>query len=77
MDFSLRLQNLRDEFEPPINQTEFGALLNMSQRKISAMERGVTEPNLQDIFDICTRFNISADYMLGLIDEPLPYRRTK
>jgi len=75
MDFALKFQNLRDEFEPPMNQTEFGKILHMSQRKISSMERGETEPNLQDLFVICKRFNISADYLIGLIDEPLPFKR--
>jgi len=61
--------------EPPKNQTELGEILNMNQMKISRMERGETEPSLQDLIDICTLFHISADYLLGLIDEPLPYKR--
>ena len=75
MDFARKLRNLREDIEPPMNQTEFGALLHMNQMKISRMERGESEPDLQDLFDICTLFHVSADYLLGLIDEPLSYKR--
>ena len=61
--------------KPPINQTELGEILGMNQMKISRMERGETEPSLQDLVKICTLFHISADYLLGLIDEPLSYER--
>jgi len=47
----------------------------MNQMKISRLERGETEPSLQDVIDICTLFHVSADYLLGLIDEPLSYKR--
>ncbi|MDR2687481.1 MAG: helix-turn-helix domain-containing protein [Oscillospiraceae bacterium] len=75
MDFAQKLRNLREDMEPPTNQTELGEILNMNQMKISRLERGETEPSLQDLFDICTLFHISADYLLGLIDEPLPYKK--
>ena len=61
--------------EPPITQTQLGNLLNMGQVKISRLERGEFEPSLQELFDICKLFHISADYLLGLIDDPLPYER--
>ena len=75
MDFAQKFRNLREDMEPPTNQTELGEILNMHQMKISRMERGETEPGLQDLIDICKLFHISADYLLGLIDEPLPYER--
>ena len=77
MKFAQRFNELREDAEPPLNQTEFGALFHMNQAKVSRIERGESEPSLQDIFNICKQFNISADYLLGLIDEPLPCRRTK
>ena len=75
MNFARKFKDLRDDTEPPLNQTELGELLHMNQMKISRMERGESEPSLQDLFDIYTLFNVSADYLLGLIDEPLSYRR--
>ena len=75
MDFAQKFRDLREDMEPPTNQTELGEILNMNQMKISRMERGETEPSLQDLADICKLFHISADYFLGLIDEPLSYTR--
>ena len=75
MDFAQRFRNLREDIEPPTNQTELGKILSMNQMKISRLERGETEPSLQDVIDICTLFHVSADYLLGLIDEPLSYKR--
>lgn len=70
MTFGEKLKLLREEQE--LNQTELGKLLNMTQRKISYLERGQYEPSLQDIKIICTHFRVSADYLLGF-SKPLPY----
>ncbi len=70
MTFGEKLKLLREEHE--LNQTELGRLLNMTQRKVSYLERGQYEPSLQDIQAICAHFRVSADYMLGF-PKPLPY----
>ena len=70
MTFGEKLKLLREEHE--LNQTELGQLLNMTQRKVSYLERGQYEPSLQDIQAICAYFRVSADYMLGF-PKPLPY----
>ena len=70
MTFGEKLKLLREEHE--LNQTELGRLLNMTQRKISYLERDQYEPSLQDIQAICAHFRVSADYMLGF-PKPLPY----
>ena len=75
MGFSQRFRSLREDMEPPANQTELGDILNMNQMKISRMERGETEPSLQDMVDICTLFHVSADYLIGLTDNPKPYHK--
>ena len=69
-----KLKLLREEHE--LNQTELGKLLNMTQRKISYLERDQYEPSLQDIKAICTHFKVSADYLLGF-PKPLPYPKRK
>lgn len=70
LTFGEKLKLLREENE--LKQTELGKLLNMTQRKISYLERGQYEPSLQDIKAICTYFRVSADYMLGF-SKPFPY----
>ena len=74
MPFGEKLQLLREEQE--LQQTELGKLLNMTQRKISYLERNQYEPSLQDIKAICSYFRISADYLLGF-PKPLPYPKRK
>ena len=68
MEFNQRLKDIRTDKD--MNQTEFGKLLHLTQRKISRLERQDTEPTPAEIKKICKTLNISADYMLGLIDEP-------
>ena len=74
LTFGEKLKLLREEHE--LNQTELGKLLNMTQRKISYLERDQYEPSLQDIKAICTYFKVSADYLLGF-PKPLPYPKRK
>ena len=74
LTFGEKLRLLREEQE--LNQTELGKLLNMTQRKVSYLERNRYEPSLQDIKAICTYFRVSADYLLGF-SKPLPYPKRK
>lgn len=62
------LRMLREENTNQLNPTEFGKLLNMSQRKISRLETGQAEPTPEDIKAYCNFFKVSADYILQLPD---------
>ncbi|MBQ8892814.1 MAG: helix-turn-helix transcriptional regulator [Clostridia bacterium] len=53
-----------------ISQAELGSRLGITQRRISFLETGVTEPNLDDLRAYCRYFNVSSDYILGLVDQP-------
>lgn len=70
LTFGEKIRDLREDMD--INQTELGRAVMMSQRKISFIERGDSEPSLDDIAAFCRFFNISADYLLGLPPE-MPY----
>ena len=72
MNFNQRLKDIREDKD--LNQTQFGKILDMSQRKISRLETGVTETTTEEIKKICKNFNISADWLLGIIDEPKPIK---
>lgn len=76
LTFGEKLKLLRENRE--LNQTELGIAVNMTQRKISYIERGKYEPDLEDIRLFCRYFNVSADYLLGLPQNlPFPKRNTK
>ena len=70
MSFGEKIRLLREEKE--LNQTQLGREVNMTQRKISYMERDVYEPSMEDIKALCRFFQVSADYLLGF-PRHLPY----
>ena len=69
------LRALREDREPKTTQTDVAIALNTTQRKISRIETGEAEPNVEDIRMLCKFYNVSADYLLGLPnDMPYPKR---
>ena len=66
MEFCDKLRSLRKNRRPRLTQEELAEKLNITQRKISRMETGETEPSLEDIRTICRYFNVSADWLLDL-----------
>lgn len=70
--FGERIRGLREDKDK--NQTHIANILNTTQKKVSRIETGENEPNLQDIKTLCLYFNVSADYLLGLIDEARPLK---
>ena len=74
LTFGEKVRLLREERE--LNQTELGNAVNMTQRKISYVERDRYEPGIEDIKALCRLFNVSADYLLGF-PKSLPYPKRK
>lgn len=71
MEFYEIIRGLRDDLLRKSNQTEIAEKLGMTQRKLSYIETGKSEPSLADLRSICKLFyNVSADYVLGLTNEP-------
>jgi len=67
LSFGEKVRNLREDRD--LNQTELGQALNMTQRKISYIECGKSEPSVDDIIAFCHFFKVSADYLLGIPNE--------
>ena len=70
LTFGEKIRNLREDQD--LNQTQLGKALNMTQRKISYIECGKSEPSVDDIIAFCHFFQVSADYLL---DIPGKYRK--
>ncbi len=51
-------------------QNKFAQKLNLSRTTIINYEKGKTLPMLDHIAYLCEKYNISADYLLGRIDDP-------
>ena len=62
--FGEKIKFLREKND--LSQTELGSSVEMTQRKVSYLESGKYEPNLEDIRQLCHFFNVSADYLLDL-----------
>lgn len=64
--FSERLQQLRKE--KGLKQSELANILNTTQRRISYMESGKVEPDLETLVAIARHFNVTLDYLVGISD---------
>ena len=63
-----RIKEIR--LEQGLSQQKFGMLLSVSQDTVSLWEKGKSLPTTEFIIAIAKTFNVSADYILGIIDEP-------
>lgn len=59
-----RIKDVRDEHK--LSQAKFGELLNISQDTVSLWENGKSVPSAEYIVLIATKFQVSADFILGL-----------
>lgn len=70
-----RLTELRKK--AGLSQRELGEKLDVSHYTISAYEKERSEPGDQVKVKLSELFNVSSDYLLGLIDTPLPVSRSE
>ena len=61
-----RIKEIRRDYK--LTQAEFGQKLSISQDTVSLWEKGKAYPNTEYVIDICKTFDVSADYLLGIID---------
>lgn len=70
--FGLRLRKVRNQAKE--TQKQLADLLCVSSNQIGEMENGRGATTLAKLALLCEHYNITADYLLGLIDEPRPLR---
>ena len=73
MNYRERIKSIREDKD--LTQTQVGKILNKSQQGYNHIETGRAELKIDDLVLLCRFYNLSADYLIGLIDEPLPYYR--
>ena len=66
-----RLKSLRKENK--LTQSKLASILNTTQSVIADYERGRYLIATPFLYTICSKYHISADYLLGKIDEPKYY----
>lgn len=52
----------------PVKQTELAKAAHVSKQCISDYKSGKSVPGIDTLFLICKYLDISADYLLGLVD---------
>lgn len=72
MDYRIRMRNIREDRD--LTQAQVGKLLNKSQQGYNHIEAGRAELKIEDLAMLCKYYNVSADYMIGLTDDPKPAR---
>ena len=68
--FGERLKEIRKKNRE--TQDDLALVLDVGKSHISEMERGNRTTTAEKIALICAHYHISADYLLGLSDDPAP-----
>lgn len=71
-DYRTRLRNIREDRD--LTQAEVGKILNKSQQGYNHIEAGRAELKIDDLIKLCQFYNVSADYLIGLKNEPKAYK---
>lgn len=70
-----RLLNLRRDAD--LTQDELAAILKVNKHSISAYERNKSEPPDDIKVAIAQYFDVSVDYLLGIVETPLPIEQNE
>ena len=68
MDYRTRLRDLREDGD--YTQEQIGRLINKSQQGYNHIEMGRAELTIEDLIVLCRFYDVSADYLIGLTDNP-------
>ena len=61
-----RIKEIRQDYK--LTQREFGKKLSVSQDTASLWEKSKAYPSTEYVIEICKTFDVSADYLLGIVD---------
>ena len=73
--FCMRVKKLRKSRGE--QQTDLATAIGATQATISDIENGRRATSFDRLAAICIHYNVSADYLLGLVDEPRPLNKEK
>ena len=67
-----RIRQLREDSD--LSQTQIANLIGTTQQQYSKIETGHSDLSAAKLKILAEYFNVSADYILGLCDEPRPLK---
>ena len=73
MDYRERIRNVREDRD--FTQAEIGKLLSKSQQGYNHIEAGRAELKIEDLVTLCRFYDLSADYLIGLVDKPSSFHK--
>lgn len=68
IDYRTRLRAIREDHD--LTQEFVGSLLCKSQQGYNHIEAGRAELKINDLIILCNYYNLSADYIIGIINKP-------
>ncbi len=66
MDIGAKIRNAREDMD--LSQYDMAKLIPMNQSNYSKIERGIQEPNLQQLKCICQILKLNPCYLLDLME---------
>lgn len=75
MNYRERIKNVREDHD--LTQAQVGKLLDKSQQGYNHIEMGRAELKIDDLIRLCKFYDFSADYLIGLTDNPISYKNEK
>ena len=75
MNYRERIKNVREDHD--LTQAQDGKLLDKSQQGYNHIEMGRAELKIDDLIRLCKFYDLSADYLIGLTDNPISYKNEK
>ena len=73
MNYRERIKSVREDMD--LTQAQVGKVLNKSQQGYNHIEMGRAELKIDDLILLCRYYDLSADYLIGLTDEPVSFKR--
>ena len=68
--FGERLKELRKEKN--LTQTDIAKIFNVTDATVSTWEVGKAQPSFDILMELAKYFNVSTDYLLGIIEDDKP-----
>ncbi len=75
MQYSKHLKDIREDRDK--KQEEIAMILDIKQQSYSKYERGLNMMGIDKYIILAKYYNVSLDYLAGLIDEPIKLTERK
>nr|DAM21279.1 MAG TPA: helix-turn-helix domain protein [Inoviridae sp.] len=72
MNYAQRLRDAREDKD--LKQSDVAIILKTTQSYYAQYENGHRKLPIEHLITLCKYYNLSADYMLGFINDPKPLK---